>query len=121
MQIDLSISDIHLNPYIFIRAKGGMTKQMIYHGEHDWKYEGCRADYESSKEIADKMINKYGMCDIGLTTVNDLIRQGDKDATKLIQKYQRCIESAASELIEGKEFTGEEFKKYVDEYLKNNN
>ncbi len=83
--------------------------------------EGCRADYESSKEIADKMINKYDMCDIGLTTVNDLIRQGDKDATKLIQKYQRCIESAASELIKGKEFTGEEFKKYVDEYLKNNN
>lgn len=101
-----------------IIALAGRSAERVFFGTCD---EGCKTDYENSKEIADKMINEYGMCDIGLTTVNDLIRQGDKDATKLIQKYQRCIESVASELIKGEEFTGEDFKKYVDEYLKNNN
>ncbi|MCQ2497363.1 MAG: hypothetical protein MJ133_00090 [Lachnospiraceae bacterium] len=65
MQIDLSISDIHLNPYIFIRAKGGMTKQMIYHGEHGWK-----TDWNPGV-----CYNRYGNMGIYYSEIGDEIRK----------------------------------------------
>ena len=97
-----------------IISLAGRSSERVFFGNCD---EGCVSDYENAKEIADSMINRYGMCEIGLTTVSDLIRQGDRDATKLIQKYQKCIESMAQELVSGREFNGEEFKQKVNEFM----
>ncbi|SCY82905.1 Peptidase family M41 [Lachnospiraceae bacterium XBB2008] len=91
----------------------GRCAERVFFGNCD---EGCVSDYESAVEISKNMIEKYGMCDIGLTKPEDLLREADRQATKVIQKYQTCIEKIAEELIKGKEFSGEEFAEYVKKY-----
>lgn len=94
-------------------ALAGRTAERTILGGCD---EGCASDYASAKMTADEMINKYGMCDIGVTTEKDLIREGDEVATKLIKKYQKFIKSVAKDLVAGKEFTGEEFAAMVERF-----
>lgn len=84
----------------------GRCAERVFCGSCD---EGCISDYERAKKIADNMLNLYGMCEIGVTKPEDLLRQGDQYATEIIQKYQHCIEKIARELLTGREFTGEEF------------
>ena len=92
----------------------GRSAERVFCGTCD---EGCVSDFDHAKKIARDMINKYGMCEIGQTRYTDILKEGDKAATKLIQKYQKCIECIAKELVSGKEFTGEEFKSAVEKYL----
>lgn len=76
---------------------------------------GCASDFEHSKMIANEMINTYGMGEIGVTTVNDLIKQGDERAKHIIEKYAACIKTIAEELLNGQEYNCEDFKKKVKE------
>ncbi|SCY01933.1 ATP-dependent Zn proteases [Lachnospiraceae bacterium XBB2008] len=92
----------------------GRSAERVFCGTCD---EGCVSDFDHAKTIANDMIDKYGMCEIGQTKYTDILKEGDKEATRLIQRYQRVIESLAKELVSGKEFTGEEFKSAVEKYL----
>ena len=60
------------------------------------------------------MLNLYGMCEIGVTKQEDLLREGDRAATEIIHRYQSCMEHIAVELLNGKEFSGEEFLEIVE-------
>ena len=76
--------------------------------------EGCISDYDRAKKIADDMLNLYGMCEIGVTKQEDLLREGDRAAMEIIHRYQSCMESIAVELLNGREFSGEEFLEIVE-------
>ncbi len=93
----------------------GRSAERVFLGNCDT---GCSSDYERAQSIARQMLNDYGMCEIGITKEADLLRQGDKDATELIMKYQGFIEKYAKKLVDGEEFTGKKFKSLVEKYMK---
>ena len=92
----------------------GRCAERVFCGSCD---EGCISDYERAKKIADDMLNLYGMCEIGVTNQEDLLRQGDQNATEIVHKYQHCMENIAGELLAGREFTGEELQGIVEKHM----
>ena len=89
----------------------GRCAERVFCGGCD---EGCISDYDRAKKIADDMLNLYGMCEIGVTKQEDLLREGDRAAMDIIHRYQPCMESIAVELLNGREFSGEEFLEIVE-------
>lgn len=89
----------------------GRCAERVFCGGCD---EGCISDYDRAKKIADDMLNLYGMCEIGVTKQEDLLREGDRAAMEIIHRYQSCMEHIAVELLNGKEFSGEEFLEIVE-------
>ena len=89
----------------------GRCAERVFCGGCD---EGCILDYDRAKKIADDMLNLYGMCEIGVTKQEDLLREGDRAAMEIIHRYQSCMESIAAELLNGREFSGEEFLEIVE-------
>lgn len=89
----------------------GRCAEMIFFGDYDT---GCASDYEAAKKTATDMKDKYGMCSEN-ETLQSLLNQGEEKAKDVINKHKHCMEILAEELLNGAEFTGEEFYKRVKE------
>lgn len=92
---------------------GGRNSERVFFGDSSV---GCSSDYEQAKRLANMMIERWAMGELGISKEMDFLREADAKATKILNDNRDFINAVASKLAEMGEISGEQIKKLYGAY-----
>lgn len=75
---------------------GGRNAERLLFGEHS---EGCVSDIQQARELARYLVDSMAVGEIGITTVEDLLREADKVATQVLSENKDKLRELTDSLI----------------------